>query len=446
MKKIIIILSLCCVAGAVNANTYYVSTSGNDENSGLSVNEPWQTTAKVDSFDYQAGDNILFKGGEVFDGVLYNESLVNGTPGNPITFGSYGTGKATINSGMNFGFWIENSGNITIKDLIFHGDGYQVTSLWSAGIFLTLSPNAQASFDNVIIDNVEIYGYGGWGINFETLNRNLGYNHVRVNNCLFHDNGMGGLNINGYWDTVALQTSKLHSDIYFGYSKSYHNTGRFDYKLNWSGSGILMGVVNTGLIEYCEAYENGNENGSTYAGPVGIFLGESNNVIIQHCKSHNNYGGVGLRDGGGFDIDGGAESCVVQYCESYENDGAGYGLYQYGTKNVWNYDTVRYCSSINDGRNTKLYGAISFWGVNTTYNLKNAVLYNNYIKMDKPGIALKFMNGNLINAKMYDNEFCITAPAIYSNTIPINATVTNSTFPCTILSLRKNSFSVKRIQ
>ncbi|CAN5717440.1 hypothetical protein BH10BAC3_BH10BAC3_17330 [soil metagenome] len=446
MKTIVIIFSFCCATLLCSANTYYVSASGNDENSGLSIGEAWQTLAKVDSFDYQAGDFILFSGGDVFEGVLYNESLVNGTPGSPITFGSYGAGKATISSGMNFGAWIENSGNITIKDLIIHGDGYAVTSLWSGGIYFTVSIDAKASVDNIIIENVEVYGYGGWGITLETLSPTYGYNHVKVNNCSVHDNGFGGLYIDGFYDPVNVQTKKVNSDVYFGYTKAYHNTGRYDYKLNWSGSGILMGGVVGGIIEYCEAYENGNENGSTYAGPVGVFLGECKNVTIQHCISHNNYGGIGKRDGGGFDMDGGAESSVIQYCESYENDGAGYGLYQYVTQNAWTNDTVRYNKSNNDGRNSNLYGAITLWGVSKTYIVGNAQIYGNNISMDKIGTALKFLNNNLLNVQVYDNVFCLTGPAIYSNTIPSNATVINSSFPCAVLSLKRNSFNVKRIQ
>src|SRR5699024_8818888 len=116
-----------------------------------------------------------------------------------------------------------------------------------------------------------------------------------------------------------------------------------------------------GLVEFCEAYENGRENGSPTAGPVGIWVDDSKFVTIQHCVSHHNKGGKAKKDGGGFDIDGGCFGCVIQYCDSYENEGAGYGLFQWQTGNAWKYDTVRYNNSTNDGRNP-LYGSITLWG------------------------------------------------------------------------------------
>jgi hypothetical protein len=42
------------------AATYYVdAVNGRDSNSGTSVSSPWKTIAKVNSFTFKAGDNIL---------------------------------------------------------------------------------------------------------------------------------------------------------------------------------------------------------------------------------------------------------------------------------------------------------------------------------------------------------------------------------------------------
>ena len=427
------------------ANTYYVSSSGNDDNSGLSESEAWQTIEKVQYAVLQPGDIVLFEGGQTFTGMVSNESLINGNLDQPLTFGSYGIGKATI-TGTEIGFWVENTGNVIIKDLIFRGTNYLVTSIWSAGIYFWISPSASATVRTITVENCEVFNYGGWGILFGTESAVYGYDHIRVNDCLVHDNGIGGLHINGLWDSVAKRVKKLNTDVRFTNTKAYHNLGRYDYKDNWSGTGILMTGVNGGVIEHCEAYDNGKDNGSTYAGPVGIFMGESSYVTIQYCKSHNNSGGLGQRDGGGFDIDGGTDNSVIQYCESYENDGAGYGLYQFQTRNPWTNDTIRYNKSTNDGRNTAIYGGITFWGISSGYRVINAQIYGNTINMDKPGTALMFLGSFLTNAQLYDNTFCLASPAVYSSKIPTTATVTNSIFPCGILSIRKNSFSVRRIR
>lgn len=444
MKKIIFLIVFCWKSLLSPANTYYISLTGNDENSGLNPSESWLTIDKVNSFSFQPGDSILFMGGETFNGNIDKVTGSGGSNGNPVTFSSYGSGKATISSGELEGIYI-GSGDVVIKNLIFQGAGYMATSMWVGGMDFSMDANVTSNFDNISVDNVEVYGYGYWGILFATASPNYSYNHIKVTNCELHDNGFGGLYMSGFWDSATLTTKKTNTDIYFGYNKTYKNLGRFDYKDNWSGSGILISGVTNGVIEHCESYENGSENGSTYAGPVGIFMGESTNIIIQYCKSYNNRGGIGLRDGGGFDIDGGTQNSVIQYCESYENDGAGYGLYHWKTNHPFTNDTIRYNSSYNDGRNSWLYGAITFWGFNSAFRVTNSVIYGNYIKMDKAGTALKFLNNNMTNIQLDDNTFCLTSPAVYSSTIPSNAKVTNSSFPCTVLSLKENSFKVKRV-
>jgi hypothetical protein len=45
-------------------------------------------------------------------------------------------------------------------------------------------------------------------------------------------------------------------------------------------------------------------------------------LFFQYSVSHHNKAGR-IYDGGGFDIDGGSQNCIIQYCYSYDNDGAG---------------------------------------------------------------------------------------------------------------------------
>ncbi len=73
--------------------TYYVSTSGNDDNNGRSELTPFKTVAKVNGLALGPGDRVLFKCGDTWRG----EQLViskSGVSGNPITFGSYPAGCA----------------------------------------------------------------------------------------------------------------------------------------------------------------------------------------------------------------------------------------------------------------------------------------------------------------------------------------------------------------
>ncbi len=80
------------------AATYYVSSIGNDSNSGLTTSQAWKTLAKVNATTFKAGDQVLFQKGDAFYGSI---TIINsGSAGNPITFGAYGTGANPIISGF----------------------------------------------------------------------------------------------------------------------------------------------------------------------------------------------------------------------------------------------------------------------------------------------------------------------------------------------------------
>lgn len=80
------------------AASYYVSNAGNDSNSGLASTLPWKTLAKVNSFAFKAGDQILFQRGSVFYGSL---TVINsGTTSSPIVYGAYGTGSNPVITGF----------------------------------------------------------------------------------------------------------------------------------------------------------------------------------------------------------------------------------------------------------------------------------------------------------------------------------------------------------
>jgi hypothetical protein len=89
--------------------TYYVSNSGNDSNSGLSSTLPWKTLAKVNSFTFKAGDQVLFEKGSSFYGTLTINS--SGVSGSPIVYGAYGIGTNPIITGFTQVVTWNNLGN-----------------------------------------------------------------------------------------------------------------------------------------------------------------------------------------------------------------------------------------------------------------------------------------------------------------------------------------------
>ena len=91
--------------------TYYVSSSGNDSNSGLSTSLPWKTLGKVNASTFVPGDQILFNRGDSFYGSLTISQ--SGTSGSRIVYGAYGTGAQPIITGLTaVTSWTNLGGNI----------------------------------------------------------------------------------------------------------------------------------------------------------------------------------------------------------------------------------------------------------------------------------------------------------------------------------------------
>ena len=87
---------------SIAQTTYYIdATNGLDTNNGLTVETTWKTINKVNQQSFSAGDNILFKRGEIWYGTRLEIDNVSGAINNHIIFGAYGTGaKPVISSVM----------------------------------------------------------------------------------------------------------------------------------------------------------------------------------------------------------------------------------------------------------------------------------------------------------------------------------------------------------
>lgn len=432
MKKLFIIL-FALVVQVAKATTYYVSSTGNDTNAGTSSAAPWRTLKKVNGAYLRAGDVVLFKGGETFTGGLLKKNLSG------VTYSSYGTGKAIIAPAVDVrAAYFTNCSSITLKKLIFKGNGYKAGSYKYHGIDFYLFGNVARDYKNIIVDSCEVYGFAGFGVYVFSESATYGFDGVTVKNSTFRDNGMGGLHVISKWDgTKYLYT---HTNVKILNCKAYSNRGRSDFTTNWSGSGIVISGCIGGLIDKCEAWENGIECGSTHNGPVGIWMYDSKNTVIQNCTSHHNRNGIHNFDGGGFDIDGGCQNSVIQNCKSYNNEGAGYGFFQYRTANKYTWDTVRNCTSTSDP------WGFAFWGAGTSFLVTNVAIYNNKIVTPTKYVGY-FIGSNFTGIKIYNNQFCISNMGKLYATAPSTAKVTfsNNTYPCLVLQQNALSFTVKRV-
>jgi hypothetical protein len=94
MKRLIFLILFFTVTLSAQT-TYYVADDGDDANDGITQEEPWATPNKIYSFsNFQPGDSILFKRGDVFGGQILD--TLQGSVGSPIVIGAYGTGAKPI--------------------------------------------------------------------------------------------------------------------------------------------------------------------------------------------------------------------------------------------------------------------------------------------------------------------------------------------------------------
>lgn len=360
---------------------YYVSIEGSDDNPG-SRSKPFKTIGKVNSLILKPGDAIFFKGGETFDGTL--SLTLPGNPEDSVFISTYGEGKAIINGA--------DHAAVTLRGRYFRLENIHATG---SGRKLGNVTNGVSLNDasHAIVEHVKAEGFQKSGLELYNCQ------NVRVENVLAIENGFCGIHVTGADKTRSRK-------IIIKDSRAENNPGDPTNLENHSGNGILVAKSDSVLVDHCVATNNGWDMPRIGNGPVGIWAYESSNVIFQYCISYKNRTSKGSKDGGGFDFDGGITNSIMQYCLSYGNEGAGFGLFQYGGASLWYNNVVRYCLSINDATTTEGSGGIFVWnGSLESVQLADCDVHNNLVYTTHAP-AVEFEPNSLNkNFNFYNNIF-----------------------------------------
>jgi hypothetical protein len=381
-------------------SSYFVSAAGSDANDGSQAT-PFASVAKVNALALQPGDAVFFNGGDTFNGTLQFNALDGGTAASPVVVDSYGVGRATINAGNASGILGQNAAGFRISDLNVVGSGQANNSF--NGISFDNAQAGDTKLQYVHIDNVDVGGFGKFGVSIGGSNGKSGFNDVSITGVNAHNNVMGGIETHGVFSAAA--TKYANTNVYVGHSVAHDNPG-YAGATNHTGDGIMLSDVDGATVERSEAYANGAAN-THVGGPVGIWVWDVNNALIQNNESHHNLTNS-TADGGGFDFDGGVTNSVMQYNYSHDNAGPGYGVYQFSGARPFHDNAVRYNVSANDARKNG-YGAIDFW--NGGSGISNVAVYNNtvYLTPGPSGApkALRFQTGTT-NVSIRNNVFQTT--------------------------------------
>lgn len=201
MRRLSITLAVAAslvAAGHASAATYYVSANGSDSNPGTSSSSPWRTVAKVDNTRFAPGDNVLFAGGQTFgDSTLM--PLTSGTASAPITFSSYGSGRATI-SNSNGAVWFAGASYLSFDNLDLTTGGASSNVFAGSG---SAGSNHIVLRDSVVRDGAGLglispsAGDSAWTIENNTF-RNLGDSGLIVfgSNVVIRGNTISHVGVN----------------------------------------------------------------------------------------------------------------------------------------------------------------------------------------------------------------------------------------------------------
>jgi hypothetical protein len=266
---------------------------------------------------------------------------------------------------------------------------------------------------NIKIDSLDITGFRNAGLAvYSSSDINIRYVHA-------YENGFAGISVTGNEPA----SKKSCYNILIAHCRAENNPGSPAVLDNHSGNGIIAGYCTKMTIENCEASNNGWDMPRKGNGPVGIWLFEADSSLIQHCRSHNNKTSEGGADGGGFDLDGGVTNSVIQYCESYENAGSGYGIFQYKGASLWNNNTVRFNTSRNDGWTTGLAGIYVWNDTGDSTQFKNCFIHDNTIYNEKVAAINFSLNSMRSGFNIYNNVLTGKGKVITDNGVPCRDTL-----------------------
>lgn len=348
--------------------TYYLHPQGDDDRDGRSPDNAWRSLERLNQATLNPGDRVRLSAGHVFEGSILLDKNDVGTADRPILITTDGPGRATIQAGAGSGIRIHNTAGISISRLTIRGDGRDENTGSGIEAINDLYQNIRLGF--LQIDSVEASGFGKYGIGIIGDRAKSGFTQVTLLNSEVHDNAEAGVYVLGKFDHRS--EDYAHRDVVIRRVNAYNNPGKLGPNIPHSGSGIILSDVDGGLIEYCVAHHNGWQCESRQGGPVGIWAWDANDVTIQFNESYENKT-KGKKDGGGFDLDGGATNCKLQYNYSHDNDGAGYLLAQFPYARSFSNNIVRYNISQNDSRKNST-AAIYFWG-----DIRHTYIYNNTV-------------------------------------------------------------------
>lgn len=405
-----IILTIFCFIFSFHfqaQSTYYFSSSlGNDANSGLQENSPFQTISKLNSLVLSAGDQILFKRGDTFVGKIIIS--YSGLENAPIIYDSYGTGDKPILTGSNGNNGIADPlstveilgkeylefRNLRIQNERFDSEqgtvdnqafGFYISSfksLPSSGNFEDRDLFKHFRFSNLHFDNIYAVNTEGTAFN-QIRTSGIYFFDAFANDIIIEDSNFTDIERTGVW------LRRYTSDVIIRNNKF----------INIGGSGTIISVSKRVLYENNLMRFTGSNSDSRMTGRgSGMWVFGSDDVVAQYNVSQH---ARGEGDSSGMHIDYGNTNILFQY--NYLEDSAG-GFCETLGRNInviW-----RYNISVNEGTDDRGGKNKLLWVNDYAFNPKKSeqvFIYNNTIYQGRD--YLNTMGNSRIELEAVDIHF-----------------------------------------
>ena len=391
-------------------STYYISPTGDDNASGASPSEAWQTLDRLNSQTFTPGEEIRFERGGHWLGMFHLKG--SGSQNQPIVVDAFGAPNLPApildGDGYQTALLVYNDSFITVQNLAFTN---QASHLDANGTVKKLSTFLGESNDwgsgknvrfgiKVVADSASITGIIIRNIFIQNVyptpenpdNVHLGYG-IKLEN---RSDTLSG-NVNTINDVIIEEATVTRTGHYGLWIKALGLAGNNDIKnsnilvkgctfTNTGGSGFVPNRSRDVVVEHCVFNHTGSSiDDRMWKRGSGTWPFKCERVLIQKNRLMNAHG---PQDSYSAHIDYGNKDVVVQYNLSYNNEG---GFAEVLGDNV--NCGYRYNISINDGyredpdglpwnKKGKIFWVSTFCGGPTRCPSVGTFFYNNTIFVD----------------------------------------------------------------
>jgi len=379
----IVFLVFCSLS---NAGTYYISPTGNDKATGLSVTESWNTIAKANA-SLKPGDTAYILAGTYSDQI---RPSVSGISGERITYSAY-NGQIVILSASTC-VNLQNRSYISIIGFTANG---------GKRFLVTGDSSAEGNAHYNIIKDNALSNLTGWGAIY--LSNNCTYNEISGNTISAC-----------FGDAILLQINCNYNTIY---GNVVHDTGEHSEL-------CIRGAISS--TDHPDAQSNYNivkdnifyNSGGTTDGAVMVLL-NSNYNLFEGNKFYETPAGLGNAKYNGLKINNSTGN-IVRYNEFSNLDGFGALIYT----NLWS--GLAFPAEGNVIHNNVFYncevahqqfdeGAILLYRYDGAKPISNNIIINNIISDSKyfaitlaaVGGSSYLLNNVLANNTLYNNAMTI---------------------------------------